>query len=202
MKKIIAALALALASSTSSHAATWTFDLKHRFTGAAAGTGSFTFPDQPASSGIVLGAGATNYPRATFTLTLNPLNNPTVVWTTGRLGVNYNIQVPPNANDSIGFIADNGGNIAYGDFSISGSSGSISNGDFSEQNFRSIVANFVRSSVTIGSPNQLFTGANFVEVAAPVPEPGEWAMVAAGLVIVGGVARRRKASHQERMDLA
>lgn len=33
---------------------------------------------------------------------------------------------------------------------------------------------------------------NFQELAAPVPEPGEWAMIAGGLAIVGGIARRRR----------
>ncbi len=34
--------------------------------------------------------------------------------------------------------------------------------------------------------------------AAPVPEPGEWAMMIAGLGLVGGVARRRRASARTR----
>ncbi len=32
----------------------------------------------------------------------------------------------------------------------------------------------------------------FMVTAAPVPEPGEWAMMAGGLAIISGIARRRK----------
>jgi hypothetical protein len=36
---------------------------------------------------------------------------------------------------------------------------------------------------------------NFTPPVAPVPEPGEWAMLLAGLAVVGSMARRRMSSH-------
>ena len=38
------------------------------------------------------------------------------------------------------------------------------------------------------------TGATFI--AAAVPEPGEWAMMLAGLLVMGSVARRRNAARK------
>ena len=53
----------------------------------------------------------------------------------------------------------------------------------------------------IGGPSQFQFSANGVltftppGVTPPIPEPGEWAMLLAGLAVVGSIARRRLSSH-------
>lgn len=50
-----------------------------------------------------------------------------------------------------------------------------------------------------GGPSQWLLGTDgnltFAASVAPIPEPGEWAMLLAGLAVVGSIARRRLSSH-------
>lgn len=48
-------------------------------------------------------------------------------------------------------------------------------------------------AVTAGNAWTMLSEARFTGLAAPVPEPGEWAMLVAGLAVAGAAARRRKA---------
>ena len=63
----------------------------------------------------------------------------------------------------------------------------------------SIEATFRTYGTAAGGPSQWLLGAdgnlNFAASVAPVPEPGEWAMLLAGLAVVGSIARRRMSSH-------
>jgi hypothetical protein len=60
-------------------------------------------------------------------------------------------------------------------------------------------ARFFTYGTPVGGPSQWLLGANgtvnFAASVAPIPEPGEWAMLLAGLVVVGSIARRRMATH-------
>lgn len=60
-------------------------------------------------------------------------------------------------------------------------------------------ATFRTYGTAAGGPSQWLLGANgnltFAASVAPIPEPGEWAMLLAGLAVVGSIARRRLSSH-------
>ena len=60
-------------------------------------------------------------------------------------------------------------------------------------------ARFFTYGTAAGGPSQWLLGATgdltFAASIAPVPEPGEWAMLMAGLAVVGSMARRRMSTH-------
>lgn len=218
MKTILTALALVL-SATAANATTYTFDLYQQSgtTGpfgppsapVLVGSGTFSLTDeQTTATAKTNQAGFSVYEPASFDLKLDFTN---YNWTDseltiGRVNVGHQLVTYQCVMTPTGCTAGNPtvSNSLRVDFVggtfVVGSPDVLSDGNLSQSNVGLVFSHATSGSMTLNStsPYGVQSGpvslqlSNIRAVAAPVPEPGEWAMMAGGLALVGGIARRRR----------
>lgn len=217
MKTILTALALVL-SATAANAATYTFDLYSTPsvvtpgttpTPVLAGSGTFSLTDaQTTATAIHNESGLSVYEPVAFDLKLDFTN---WAWTDrdltiGRVRVarvpgatvcvypSGTCTTPPPSNTiGVDFI---GGALNLRSPEV------LSDLNLSQTNVDRVFSNATGGSMTLNQTSiyGVTTGPVSLQLSnfralpdvAPVPEPGEWAMMIAGLGLVGGIARRRR----------
>lgn len=135
---------------------------------------TFHFDGEPVSPSLqILKAGNMTPLAYSETGLGDSIRDPDFQW---YASVNY---TPSGLGDQIGTLTGNISHANLGSFSVSAT-----------VDFTTLAGNPVYYGFTAG--NGLATDGHFVTSAIPVPEPETYAMLLAGLALIGGITRRRK----------
>ncbi|HEY0955633.1 MAG TPA: PEPxxWA-CTERM sorting domain-containing protein [Roseateles sp.] len=136
---------------------------------------TFHFDGEPVSPSLqILSGGSVTPLAATETGLGDAIHDPNYQW---YASLSY---APSGLDDNAGTLTGTITHLDLGSYSVSAT---VSFADLG----------LVGQSVFYGftAANGLATDGHFVTSAMPVPEPGTWAMLLAGLALVGGTANRR-----------